>query len=321
MPRPPAPMPLPTPHSAPLSPPSAPSPAQSRRAPWRRGVVLVAGLVAGLARPAGAEDAVVTALLGAARVDGAAIALDTGIPSGARLETEAGARLALLAERDVLLQLYGETDLTLTSVPDGAPVVDARSGSFRAAIGTRPHGLRLEVRTPSARVVPIGALAHLQIDPDTGETRITCLDEKVLVHGLDGVSKRSVILNRNQEVTVRPGEGPGPIQKVGGQAEGGAPLVTADYGFRSAALASESRRTGGGWRARIAAIDMPNDELPPVSSNRPSGVPRFAPFPSPDLDLCDPTTCDVLRIEVPPGPVAAPPSCPPNAPPSEACQF
>ena len=64
-----------------------------------------------IAGASGAEDAQITALEGQAMAEGVALGQQDTIPNGARIETAEGARLAMLAERDVLLQ-----DVTLPDV-------------------------------------------------------------------------------------------------------------------------------------------------------------------------------------------------------------
>jgi hypothetical protein len=287
---------------------------------------VLAGIIpALLAVPAAlAAETVVTALFGTAQADGKDLAINDRLSGDASGQLEVVTSLrsgcALLHGDSLLVEMSPSTKLRIHSaVGSNGPVVEIVDGKARITTQQSNSDAKVEIRTPSAIVRPRSSTLHLKVDESTGSTLVTSLDDRAFVLSSDDRHKRTVFLNSNQWVSVRKGEPPGAIEKLGERIAESLGGVDTLRPYRESALVQHMHREGRLLLAGIAQADVPDGNLESVSN--PFPTPRELAFEFEVIDrslACDPTNCGLFSVpDFDPGP-ADPPGC--IGIPGEHCQ-
>ncbi|HXV36012.1 MAG TPA: FecR domain-containing protein [Myxococcota bacterium] len=222
-----------------------------------RAAAALAALVACAATPVRADP-------DAARVTAAIDAdLPGAIADGEHVRLGEDAACSILLDSDALVELCAETSLVFERDRGSQRrIVSLDGGEIRIVVEPRAVGERIEIHTPAAIATLLGTIAHVAVDPQTGETTITSAHSRISVRsGLPGVDG-STVLEAGEQLTVRRGEPP-PAQPRRLDPRELSELGGCLVDFHSAAADRDSREHGARLLERLAASDAANaPELP-----------------------------------------------------------
>src|SRR5215471_11101600 len=171
----------------------------------RRAWLLAAALAAGgPAVPAGA-GARVTAVTGDAGAAGAPLRPETVIADGDSVRTGRNGACSLLVDEDTVLEICQGTSLRLgrRGGADGPRVLELQSGEVRVVAEPRAEEQRIEIHTPSAIAIVLGAVVYVAVDA-SGTTTIASAESSVRVESARQLGS-PLVLAAGQQVTARPG--------------------------------------------------------------------------------------------------------------------
>jgi hypothetical protein len=235
------------------------------------GMLLLAGAIAlpaavvAPAVAAAASGARVTAVVGAAqRGDDQPLERLGGVAEEEPLATGADGGCSLLLEEDALVEVCGDTALSLRKrTPGGPRVLDVKQGKVRVSAEKRLGDERIEIHTPAAIATILGTVVFVSVDA-LGVTTITSEMSRVMVASSDPGLSQSTILNGGQQLVIKPGEPPpaAPERLETKQlAELGGCLVD----FHAASLESDRKAMQDKAAEDAAEADASVVELPPIA--------------------------------------------------------
>ena len=221
---------------------------------------LAAGAPAGAATP----SATVTAVIGNAGAQGAALERQSKLADGDSLQTGKDGACSILVDGDAVLELCQATSLRFghrDGRSDGPRVLELRAGEIRVLAGPRPAGQRIEIHTPAAIATILGSVVYVAVDAK-GVTTIASAESKVRVESSRRLG-RALTLTPGQQLTVRPGAPLPRVAEIWDPQDSPADGCLIDF----RAIAFDDSRAPGDGRAldAITGQDL-IDALPQVSS-------------------------------------------------------
>ena len=174
----------------------------------------------------------------------------------------------LLAEGTVLQACNGAAIRLLDRGPGESQIVELKAGELKASVGARPADDPFEIHTPAAIATILGTTLHVRVDPETGDTTITSLSNRIRVESSDPAVEGFVTIEAGEEVTIRKGAAPSAKRRVDISAMAAASDCIDDARFHRAAVGADRESREADVLDAITAVDIPL-ALPPVSS--PSG--------------------------------------------------
>lgn len=262
----------------------------------RLGAVAAAlALALGLPAAAQATETVVTALTGTVTADGQVLSTYAPIGDGSgplEIQTDAGSGCALLHGEKLLVELGPGSSIVLEPQEGGATHIAIARGQLRLTTERKRRDPKVEVRTPSARIRPMTSIILVELDTETGQTRVTSIENRALVISADPQFKKSALLNSNQWVHVPTGGPPEAIQQA--DAESSALASSAAMSsLRAASLAHFGGQEGQSLLASISTADVPDGAPSSVAKPfvTPSGFAFSNEAPGRNDVGCDPLSC------------------------------
>jgi hypothetical protein len=239
-----------------------------RRRPIPRSLTAVILLLL-IAAPATA-GVTVTAVDGPAVAGEDELAIHGSLSAGDTVETREDGRCSMLLAEDAVIQICNRASLRLREEGTRGPrVLELSRGDLKANVAPRPTDEPLEIHTPVAIATILGTVVHVSVDPETGETTITSVENRVRVASALAPDEAAVVLNSGEQVVVAPRRIPGPVRGIDREAMLGLSECLDDDDFRHAAIAAERRARGKALLNQIAAMDIPEAGLPGVASPGP----------------------------------------------------
>lgn len=260
---------------------------------WKRIPVSLAALTAaiGLGAAPARADATITAVVGGAASADQPLKQLGGVAEDSPVETAEDGNCAMLLEEDALIELCGDTALTLTRrTPGGPRVVDLRAGQIKLVAEPRLRDERIEIHTPVAIATILGTTVHIEVNEADGTTAVKLppdLGESKVAVQLKG-SSESVVLVGGQQIELVAGQ---PL----GRASAMDQEVIRNLGgclvdLHHAALEVDRQTQAAARAERAAEVDMAVVDLGDVAAD--GNLPVL-----PDLDLdppeveCAPSDC------------------------------
>jgi hypothetical protein len=258
--------------------------------------LLVALLALAAGRAVAAEDraATVTALQGSAALsNGAEMAQRSAVGLDDGFETGEGSRASILVEGDVVVDVCADTRLRLTKPGASGPnALAVDSGEVVTYARPRPADQRLEIHTPTAIATLMGTIVHVNVDEQTGATRIASRDNPVRVASSDPAVAGEVTICCGQEVEIERGSAPSePRQLERGELEQRGACAGGTHGDAVATdRVNRERHSLDG----LAKADRLEVETPPVGAGPDpapcfaggcDGVPEIAAEPAPEPEV------------------------------------
>jgi ferric-dicitrate binding protein FerR (iron transport regulator) len=223
-----------------------------------------------IASPAAAR-VTVTSVEGPAVAGDGELAMHGIVSDGETVETREDGRCSLLLAESAVIQICNRAALRLREEGSRGPrVLELSRGELKASVAPRPVDEPLEIHTPVAIATILGTVVHVSVDPETGETTITSIENRVRVASTLAPDEAAVVLESGQQVVVGRGRVPGPVRQIDRQAMLGTSECLDADDFRQAAIAAERSGRRKAMLDRIAAMDVPAAGLPGVASPAPS---------------------------------------------------
>jgi hypothetical protein len=245
------------------------------------------------------------------------------------LETGDGTSCSLLLAEGAVLQACNGAAIRLVERgPGESQIVELKAGELKASVGARPADDPFEIHTPAAIATILGTTLHVRVDPETGDTTITSLSNRIRVESSDPAVEGFVTLEAGEEVTIRKGEAPNPKRRVDISAMAAVSDCIDDARFHRAAVGADRESREAEVLDAITAVDIPL-ALPPVSSpsggggdvlSEAAGTSQAVVGTGGAIDegtgVCQATSC--FLVELPPLPMLPAPCA---GAPGEQCSF
>jgi hypothetical protein len=230
------------------------------------GVIALPTAVLAPAVAGAASGARVTAVVGAAqRGDDQPLERLGGVGEEEPVETGEDGGCSLLLEEDALVEICGDTALSLRKrTPGGPRVLDVQKGKVRVSAEKRVGDERIEIHTPAAIATILGTVVFVSVDA-LGVTTITSEMSRVMVSSSDPAFSQATVLNGGQQIVIQPGSPPpaAPERLETRQlAELGGCLVD----FHAASLESDRRAMQDRAAEAIAEADAVTADLPEIAA-------------------------------------------------------
>jgi hypothetical protein len=196
-----------------------------------------------------------------------ALSLHDEVEQGELVETSDLASCSLLLSDGAVIQACNKASLRLRpGRNNGTQIIDLSSGEIKASVGPQPPDDPLEIHTPAAIATILGTTLHVRVDPETGDTTITSLHNRIRVESSDPSVEGSVTIEAGEEVVIRKGSPPEPkrVVDIASMMTGLSDCLD-DESFRAAAVRADRERREAEALEFIVAADIP-DSLPPVGS-------------------------------------------------------
>jgi hypothetical protein len=213
-----------------------------------------------------AEGARVTAVVGTAQQGGdPALEKLSGVAEDKPLETQKEGGCSILLEEDALVEVCGDSKISLRKrTPGGPRVLDVGKGTVKVSAEKRIGDERIEIHTPAAIATILGTVVFVSVDA-LGVTTITSEVSRVMVSSSDPKVGGSTLLTGGQQLVIEPGERPSTRPQTID------PKTLATLGgclvdFHSVALASDRDRNLTRSLDALAEIDTAAADLPEVAS-------------------------------------------------------
>jgi ferric-dicitrate binding protein FerR (iron transport regulator) len=227
-------------------------------------LALASGALLALAGPAAAV-VTVTSAEGDTASAGEPLAMHRQLGAGDVVETEDEGRCSMLLAEDAVLQLCHGAKLRFgPEGPRGPSVLELTKGELKATVGARPPEDPLEIHTPVAIATILGTVVHVSVDPVTGETVITSLENRIRVVNVDAPDE-PVVIATGEQVTVRRGRIPGAVRRADPRELARHSDCLDDGAFRKLAAALERSAHADDLLEEVAAMDVP-EALPAVAA-------------------------------------------------------
>ncbi|MBW2269578.1 MAG: FecR domain-containing protein [Deltaproteobacteria bacterium] len=283
---------------------------------------LAIGLVALLLLPAGLAAAAtagrVTAAVGDAQADDAALALRGSLEDGAALETGEDGGCSILIDDDALMEVCGRTVLKLErkdGQPDGARVVRLERGAIRMVVEPRLGEEKVEIHTPAAIATVLGTILHASVNA-LGIAEIASEANRVQIQSTNPAHTEVKILEPGQSITIAVDGTLGDVVDLDPQefqARGGCYV-----GLHGVSFAADRGRASDSKIAELVGNDVTTAELPPVAGAPGGGnvdlpSPPDPPPPPPPPEVGNESGAQE-SLPDPPDPEPPDPSFPPEDP-------
>jgi hypothetical protein len=226
----------------------------------------VAAILLLLATPVAFANARVTSIDGEAMQGKERLSMHDDVEQNELVETGAETSCSLLLAEGAVVQACNQASLRLRKGRrSGSQIVELNSGDLKASVGRRPADDPLEIHTPAAIATILGTTLHVSVDPETGDTTITSLHNRIRVESSDPSVEGSVTIEAGEAVTVVKGKPPSPKRTVDISSIGGMGDCLDDVAFHRAAVKSDRASQETEIMEIVTAVDIPS-ALPPVSS-------------------------------------------------------
>jgi len=244
----------------------------------------------------------VTSLEGSIQVGNLDVTLHTEIGENQSLETLDDGRFSVLVADRSVIQVCNQAKIRFDQIdPDEPKRLELERGDLRATVAPQPSGLPLEVHTPSAVVKLQGAIGLVVVDPDTGETTVTSLQDQVRVDASSTSETGAIVLNPGERVSVRSGKAPGKVRRLDRELHGRSGDCLGEVGLRAAAVATDRVPLGATDFTLIAAAGIPSESLPFAKrASSPSNLIAALNEADRPVEVCDPINCNPIYRTAPP---------------------
>jgi hypothetical protein len=236
---------------------------------WGAGAIALALGALAPAVAGAAEGARVTAVVGAAKT-GADQPLERlgAVGEEQPLETGEDGGCSLLLEEDALVEICGDTALSLRKRAPGQPrVLDVQKGNVRVSAEPRLGDERIEIHTPAAIATILGTVVFVSVDA-LGVTTLTSEMSRVMVASSDPAISQATVINGGQQLVIQPGEPPPAVPErldTKQLSDLGGCLVD----FHAASLESDRKAMQDKAAEEIAESDAAVVELPEIALAEP----------------------------------------------------
>lgn len=231
----------------------------------RTSTTLLASVALSVAALPAAASLKVTSVDGQATSGGDAVAQHGAVPDGETVETVDSGKCSLMLKDDAVLQLCNRAAVSSRPSEAGGSILDVSRGEMKATVGPQDPSAPLEIHTPAAVATILGTVVHVAVDPDTGDTLITSIDNRIRVTGVGG-SDEAVVIDSGQQVLIKKGANPGTPRLLDRAAMADLSECLNDDDYRFAAIAAERAAWASSLLATVTAMDVPADSLPGVAS-------------------------------------------------------
>lgn len=202
--------------------------------------------------------------------------------------------------------------------PSGPRVIDLEKGHLKANVGEQPAGRPLEIHTPAAIATLMGTVVHLAVDPDSGDSVISSIENRIRVESHDPEIEGFVILEPGEQVTVATGARPGRVRRIDMASFASSSDCLDDDAIRKLAAARAQQSRQRMTLAIVTGRDIPLTGLDPVSAG--PGVRALAAtrIETATASCIPGTSCSSNPVQAPSQPVTVPPLVIAPAPPAPA---
>lgn len=236
-----------------------------------------------------APGATVTAVVGAAQRGGSqALEHLAGVAEDEPVETGEDGGCSLLLEENAVVELCGDTRLSLRRrAPGGPRVLDLQKGQVRVSAEKRLGDERIEIHTPAVIATILGTVVFVSVDA-LGVTTITSELSKVMVASSNPALSQATILEGGQQLVVTPGEPP-PVKPQRLDAPRLSALGGCLVDFHEASLQADRKEMLQREAETISEADAITADLPVVAFVEPPSEPPSEPgdFDDPPYDPQD----------------------------------
>ncbi len=233
-----------------------------------------------------ASGAKVTAVVGTAQRGGnQALEHLAGVPEGEPVETAKDGGCSLLLEEDAVVEVCGDTQLSLRKrVPGGPRVLDVQKGNVKVSAEKRLGDERIEIHTPAVIATILGTVVFVSVDA-LGVTTITSEVSRVMVASSNTALSQATLIEGGQQIVVNPGEPP-PVQPQRLDAPALSALGGCLVDFHDASLQADRKEMLQREAEAISEADAITADLPVVALLEPTSGPTPE---TPGSELGDPT--------------------------------
>jgi hypothetical protein len=215
-----------------------------------------------------ASGAKVTAVVGGGQLGDQALEHLSGVADDQPVETAKDGGCSLLLEEDAVVELCGDTQLSLRRrTPDGPRVLDVQKGNVRVSAEQRLGDERIEIHTPAVIATILGTVVFVSVDA-LGVTTITSELSKVMVASANTALSQATILDAGQQLVVAPGEPP-PVKPVNLDAPKLSALGGCLVDFHEVSLQADRREMHQREAETISESDATTADLPVVALSDP----------------------------------------------------
>jgi hypothetical protein len=214
----------------------------------------------------GTAETVVTAITGSVKSGDGPVAIHSVVSEKETFDTGTDGHCALMIADEAVVQLCNAATVSI-SRRGRTRVMELRQGELKATVGPRSADQPLEIHTPVAIASLLGTVVHVSVDPNTGETTITSVEDRVRVQGVEVGRLNPTVLESGQQVSIRRGEGPGEVRRIPDVTSGDVSDCTlSDQALRIMAVAGARSAIAASEIAEIAFLDIPDLSTPAVSA-------------------------------------------------------
>jgi len=249
------------------------------------GAFVWGGAALGPAIAGAAQGATVTAVVGSAQRGGSqTLEQLAGVAEDEPVETAGDGGCSLLLEENAVLEVCGDTMLSLRKREPGGPrVLDVQKGNVRVSAEKRIGDERIEIHTPAVIATILGTVVFFEVDA-LGVTTITSEQSRVMVASSNTGLSQATVIEAGQRLVVHPGEPP-PVKPERLTATQLATLTGCLVDFHDASLQVDRKEMLQRAADSIAEADADTADLPEVALVDPgAGSPPGGPeIPGPEL--------------------------------------